>query len=430
MTDTHSQAPLPRIPQQEIPQQEIPEQKIPQEKPPQRKIALGVSGGIACYKAAEILRRLQDRGFDVTVMMTRGARRFVTPLTFGALSGHKVYTDIFEGDDREAIDGAFDHIFLAESTDLLLVAPATADCIAKLANGIADDFLTTFHLALQAPILIAPAMNTRMWEHPSVQDNLEKLRSRGATIIAPDVGPMACNTVGPGRLAEVDTIVEAVVSVVERPRDFSGRRILVTAGPTIEDIDPVRFVSNRSSGKMGYALARAARSRGAEVLLVSGPTGLEFAGVIPVRTTGEMRDAVMANLEGVDAVIKAAAPLDFRPCNVAGQKLKKARGLQVDFEPTPDILAELGRNRNGTILVGFAAETEKHREHGLEKLRAKNLDLIVVNPVSGPDSAFDGDTNQVTLIDRSGNSEDLPKMSKDALAHRILDRLAGLLPVG
>ena len=392
------------------------------------RIVLGVTGGIACYKAAEILRRLQDRGFDVTVIMTSGARRFVTPLTFGALSGHKVYTDIFEGDTVGAdFDGAFDHIFLAQSTDLFLIAPATADCIARLAAGIADDFLTTFHLANKAPIVLAPAMNTRMWEHASVRGNIQTLVDRGARIIDPEVGEMACRTHGPGRLADVEHVVEVVSSVLGRSGDLEGRKILVTAGPTVEDIDPVRYVSNRSSGKMGYALARAVRDRGGEVVLISGPTALDFPGAIQIRTTEQMYNAVMENLNGVDVVVKAAAPLDFRPSTVASQKLKKANGLNLEFEPTPDILSKLGERKNGTVLVGFAAETEKHQDFGREKLRAKNLDLVVVNPVEGPDSAFDSDTNRVSIIDASGASEDLPMMSKTDLAHRILDRVVRLL---
>src|SRR5215813_3199995 len=253
------------------------------------KIALGVSGGIACYKAAEILRRLQDRGFDVTVLMTKGAAQFVAPLTFRALSGNKVYMDIFEGPRSGGdFEGAFDHILVAQSIDLFLIAPATADCIARLAAGLADDFLTTFHLAVTAPVVIAPAMNTRMWEHASVQANLHTLIDRGVHVIQPEVGQMACRTYGPGRLAPVEEIVEYVSALLNRPRDFEGRKVLVTAGPTIEDIDPVRFISNRSSGKMGYAIAQAARDRGANVVLVSGPTELRFSGMIRVRTTEEM----------------------------------------------------------------------------------------------------------------------------------------------
>ena len=280
------------------------------------KIALGVSGGIACYKAAEMVRRLQDRDFDVVVAMTKGATQFVTPLTFRALSGHKVYVDMFEspvtGGD---FDGVFDHIFLAQSIDLFLIAPATADCIAKLAAGIADDFLTTFHLAVTAPLVIAPAMNTRMWEHASVQANLRTLETRGVRIILPETGLMACKTVGPGRLAPVETIVDYVSTLLSKKRDLKGRRILVTAGPTVEDIDPVRFISNRSTGKMGFAIARAAQDRGAEVTVVAGPTEIEFPNAIRVRSTEEMRKAVADRLDSVDVVIKAAAPLDFRPKN-------------------------------------------------------------------------------------------------------------------
>src|SRR6184192_1335419 len=256
------------------------------------KVALGVSGGIACYKSAEILRRLQDRGVEVVVLMTRSATQFVTPLTFRALSGNKVYVDIFEGQNSGAdFDGAFDHILVAQSTDLFLVAPATADCIARLAAGLADDFLTTFHLAVTAPVVIAPAMNTRMWEHASVQTNLRTLRNRGVQIIDPEVGEMACKTYGPGRLASVEQIVDFVMAILNRRHDLEGRKVVVTAGPTVEDIDPVRFISNRSSGKMGYAIAEAARNRGAEVVLVTTPTALRVpAGLssVNVRSAQEM----------------------------------------------------------------------------------------------------------------------------------------------
>lgn len=417
------------------------------------KIALGVSGGIACYKSAEILRRLQDRAVDVVVLMTKGATQFVTPLTFRALSGNKVYVDVFEsstssasgppaGYERDLLDGppvpprpgrdfegAFDHILVAQSIDLFLIAPATADCIARLAAGLADDFLTTFHLAVTAPVVIAPAMNTRMWEHPSVQANLQTLRHRGARIIDPEAGQMACRTYGPGRLAPVDEIVDYVLGLLNRPHDLKGRKVLVTAGPTVEDIDPVRYISNRSSGKMGYAIAEAARKRGANVVLVSGPTELQFPNAIRVRTTDEMRRAVIENAADADVVIKAAAPLDFRPKSVAAQKIKKKTtpDLTLDLEPTADILKELGSRKNGKVLVGFAAETENHFEHGLEKLKAKNLDLIVVNPASGPDSAFGSDMNHATIIDASGQSEEIPLVSKQVLADKILDRVVQLL---
>ncbi len=393
------------------------------------KIALGISGGIACYKAAEIVRRLQDRDAEVTVLMTKGATQFVTPLTFRALSGNKVYVDMFEGGrSGEDFEGAFDHILVAQSIDLFLIAPATADCIARLAAGLADDFLTTFHLAVTAPMVIAPAMNTRMWEHASVQANLRTLRNRGVHIIDPDTGRMACRTYGPGRLASVEDIVEYVMTLSGRARDLEGRKIVVTAGPTVEDIDPVRYISNRSSGKMGFAIANAARNRGANVILVSGPSELEFPATIRVRTTEEMRRAVLDNAADADVVIKAAAPLDFRPKNVAQQKIKKKNSdLILELEPAKDILKELGSRKNGKILVGFAAETENHIKNGREKLRAKNLDLIVVNPVSGPDSAFDSDMNHATIIDASGQTEEIPLVSKQVMADKILDRVVQLL---
>lgn len=393
------------------------------------RVALGVGGGIACYKAAEIVRRLQDNGWDVVVLMTKGAAQFVTPLTFRALSGNKVYSEIFEGPvSGSDFEGAFDHILLAQSIDLFLIAPATADCIARLAAGIADDFLTTFHLAVKAPVVVAPAMNTRMWEHPSVQANLRVLADRGVRIIDPETGQMACRTYGPGRLAAVETIVQYVRTLLDRSHDLEGRGILVTAGPTVEDIDPVRYISNRSSGKMGFAIARAAKDRGAAVILVSGPTGLDFPNLIRVRTTEEMRQAVLKSAPGVDVVIKAAAPLDFRPKTPAAQKIRKGNsGLRIDLERTPDILYELGAHKDGRILVGFAAETENHLEHGLEKLKTKNLDLIVINPASGPDSAFDSDMNRAMIVDASGQTEEIPSVSKQVMADRILDRVVQLL---
>src|SRR5262245_40207953 len=271
-------------------------------------------------------------------------------------------------------------------------------------------------------------MNARMWAHPSVQANIKTLIARGARIVDPEIGQMACRTYGKGRLAPVEAIVDFVSQILEHSKDLEGRRVLVTAGPTVEDIDPVRFISNRSSGKMGFAIAHAARDRGANVTLVSGPTELEFPHMIQVRTTEDMRRAVLDNARTADVVIKAAAPLDFRPKSAATQKIKKrAGGLSVEFEPTADILKELGASKNGRLLVGFAAETENHVQNALEELKAKNLDLIVVNPVSGPDSAFDSDTNRATIIDASGKPEDLPSMSKSELANRILDRVVALL---
>jgi phosphopantothenoylcysteine decarboxylase/phosphopantothenate--cysteine ligase len=330
-----------------------------------------------------------------------------------------------EGGD---FDGAFDHILVAQSVDLFLIAPATADCIAKLAAGFAGDFLTTFHLAVTAPVVIAPAMNTRMWEHASVQANLRTLEARGVRVIAPETGLMACKTVGPGRLAPVEAIVDYVTAILSKKKDLEGRRILVTAGPTVEDIDPVRFISNRSTGKMGFAIARAAMDRGAEVTLVSGPTEVEFPNAIRVRSTEEMRRAVVERIDTVDVVIKAAAPLDFRPKTVSTQKIKKGQKETVlEMEATPDILLELGKRKNGTILVGFAAETENFSKNGLEKLKAKNLDLIVINPVGGPDSGFASDTNRATILDAKGGVQEVPLVSKPEMADAILDRVVGLL---
>ena len=385
-----------------------------------------IGAGAAGLAAAQ---RLSKNGVDVTVLMTKGATQFVTPLTFRALSGNKVYVDLFEGPRSGGdFEGAFDHILVAQSVDLFLVAPATADCIARLAAGLADDFLTTFHLAVTSPIVVAPAMNTRMWDHASVQANLHTLRNRGVQIIDPEVGEMACRTYGPGRLAPVEQIVDFVMAILNRRRDLEGRKVVVTAGPTIEDIDPVRFISNRSSGKMGYAIAEAARNRGAEVILVSGPTDLQFPNTVRVRTTEEMRRAVLDNSGDADVVIKAAAPLDFRPRTVATQKIKKKTAdLTLELEPTADILKELGSTKNSKVLVGFAAETENHIQNGLEKLKAKNLDLIVVNSASGPDSAFDNDMNHATLIDRSGHTEEIPLVSKLVMADKILDRVVQLL---
>jgi len=283
-------------------------------------------------------------------------------------------------------------------------------------------------LAVTAPVMIAPAMNTRMWDHPSVQANLQTLRGRGVHVIDPEVGQMACRTYGPGRLAPVEEIVDHAIRILNRAGDLEGRKVLVTAGPTVEDIDPVRYISNRSSGKMGYAIAQAARNRGADVVLVSGPSELRFPNAISVRTTEEMHRAVIENSTDADVVIKAAAPLDFRPKSVASQKIKKKTAdLTLALEPTVDILQELGANKNGKVLVGFAAETENHVENGFDKLKAKNLDLIVVNPASGPDSAFDSDMNQATIIDASGQTEEISLVSKHVMADKILDRVVQLL---
>ncbi len=394
------------------------------------KIALGVSGGIAAYKAAEILRLLQDRGLKVQVIMTRAAQEFVRPLTFAALSGEKVITDMFARDAGEPnVESAIEHIAVAESIDALLVAPATADILGKFANGIADDFLSTLFLAATAPVIVAPAMNVNMWNHAAVQANLATLRRRGVRVVEPGSGYLACGMVGPGRLAENEDIVAAVLETLGMSQDFAGQTFLITAGPTREPIDPVRYISNRSSGKMGYALAEAALRRGARVLLVTGPTALTpppGAQVFAVESASEMRDAVMAHAAEANVIIKAAAVADYRPKNPAVQKMKRhdfVRGTgesQIDLEPTPDIAAELGARKRDQVVVGFAAETENVLENARKKLVAKSMDAIVANDVSQPGIGMDSDRNAVTIITAS-EVVDVPEADKLMIAQRILD---------
>src|ERR1700722_17598286 len=322
------------------------------------KIALGVTGGVAGYKAAELVRRLQQENLDVQVVMTRSAQEFVTPLTFASLTGKKVITEMFGSQDAAPanVESAIEHIAIAQRIDLLLVAPATADILGKFAHGIADDFLSTLYLATKAPVAVAPAMNVNMWEHPATQENLATLRARGVHVIEPDEGYLACGMTGSGRLAATETIVQRVRDVLGLRRDFEGQTILITAGPTREDIDPVRFLTNRSSGKMGYALAEAASRRGARVVLVSGPTDLkipEGAEWVPVRSTEEMRVAVNERGSAATVIVMAAAVADYRPAAAFAQKIKRAdKGLTLELEPTPDILAELGRQKGNQILVG------------------------------------------------------------------------------
>ncbi|MGH9737650.1 MAG: bifunctional phosphopantothenoylcysteine decarboxylase/phosphopantothenate--cysteine ligase CoaBC [Candidatus Acidiferrales bacterium] len=399
------------------------------------KIALGVTGGVAAYKSAELVRRLQQEKLDVQVLMTRGAQEFITPLTFAALTGNKVITEMFARDDAAPanVESAIEHIAVAQRIDLLLVAPATADVLAQFAHGIASDFLTTLYLATKAPVVVAPAMNVNMWEHPATRENVSTLRARGVHVVEPGEGYLACGMVGAGRLAATEAIVEKVCSVLGLRHDFEGQMVLVTAGPTREDVDPVRFLSNRSSGKMGYALAEAALRRGAHVVLVSGPTNLptpQGADWMPVRTTEEMRDAVREHSAGANVVIMAAAISDYRPAATQAQKIKRAgERLTLELEPTPDILAELGRNRrdNGTgsrqILVGFAAETARVVESAREKLARKGADMIAANDVTQEGAGFDGDTNIVTLFMRDGREIELPKLTKFEVANRILDRV-------
>lgn len=400
------------------------------------RITLGVTGGIAAYKSAELVRRLQDEGHAVQVVMTRAAREFVTPLTFAALSGQRVITDLFSSQSggEGSLDSAIDHIAVAQRTDLLLVAPATADVLAKFARGIADDFLTTLYLASTAPVVVAPAMNVNMWQHKATEENVATLRARGVRIVEPSEGYLACGMTGSGRLAEQEEILKTVRAVLSGKQDLAGETVLITAGPTCEDIDPVRFLTNRSSGKMGYAVAAAALGRGAKVVLVSGPTALETPrGVeqIDVRSTEEMHLAVRKRFADSTMAIFAAAVADYRPATKAGQKIKRSgESLTLRLEPNPDILANAAREKGERLIVGFAAETEHVAENARKKLTEKNADMIVANDVSREGAGFDGDTNIVTLFSRDGRDLPLPRLSKPEVAERILDealRLRGIL---
>jgi phosphopantothenoylcysteine decarboxylase/phosphopantothenate--cysteine ligase len=395
------------------------------------RITLGVTGGVAAYKAAELVRRLQQDGFTVQVVMTRGAREFITPLTFAALTGQKVITDLFAESGGEAnLESAIEHIAVAQRTDLLLVAPATADVLAKFARGIADDFLTTLYLASTAPVVVAPAMNVNMWNHAATQENVEMLRARGVKIVDPDEGYLACGMIGAGRLAGQAAIVAAVHEVLHAVRDLAGETVLVTAGPTRENVDPVRYLTNRSSGKMGYAVAEAAARRGAHVILVSGPTSLEApAGLerIDVESAQDMHRVVLEKVAGCSIAIFAAAVADYRPAEPSGQKIRRNNeSTTIALEPTPDILASVARNKGQRFIVGFAAETDHVSENAREKLAAKNADLIVANDVTAEGAGFDHDTNVVTLFARDGRDLALPRMSKNEVAQRILDEIVRL----
>jgi len=393
------------------------------------KIALGVSGGIAAYKAAEILRLLQDHDLRVQVVMTRAAQEFVRPLTFAALSGEKVITDLFgSGAEQPNLDSAVEHVGIAQSMDALLVAPATADILAKFAHGLADDFLSTLFLATTAPVIVAPAMNVNMWQNAATQANVETLKERGVRVVDPGSGYLACGMMGPGRLASNEAIVAATLEVLGAGRDLAGETVLITAGPTREQIDPVRYISNRSSGKMGYALAEAALRRGAKVILVTGPTALtppSAAEVVPVETAAEMRHSVLARMGEATIVIKAAAVADYRPKSPAPQKMKGKQAFALELEPTADIAAEVGARKDGQILVGFAAETENVLENARKKLASKSLDAIVANDVSQPGIGMDSDRNAVTIITRSEVIE-VPESSKWDVAQRILDAVVKL----
>jgi phosphopantothenoylcysteine decarboxylase/phosphopantothenate--cysteine ligase len=393
-------------------------------------ILLGVTGCIAAYKAAEVLRGLQRGGADVRVVMTQYATEFVRPLTFEALSGKPVIVEMFDRPDYAHIE----HITVAREADLLLIAHATANIIAKFAHGLADDFLSTLYLSNTNPVLIAPAMNVEMWNHPATQANIAALRGMGVEFVDPGTGYQACGEVGVGRLAEVELIVERALELARRKdlADLQGEHVMVTAGPTVEEIDPVRFITNRSSGRMGYALAEAARARGAHVTLVTGPTRFEPpAGVetIAVANTTEMYDAVMGRLDGVAIFIGCAAVSDFRPAHRAAQKIKKAgrKKLTLELEETQDIISAVaGADGAGRIIVGFAAESEELLDNAEKKLRDKRLDLIVANDITRADAGFDAETNQATILRRDGSRLELPLASKRTIADRVLDEIVQL----
>ncbi len=382
------------------------------------KIILGIGGGIAAYKAAELARLLMQQDHQVQAVMTAAAQKFVRPLTFAALTGHKVLTDLF------AIEDAIEHISVAQENEVLAIAPATADLMAKMAHGLADDFLTTLYLAFTGPVVVAPAMNVNMWEHPATRANLEVLRRRGHIIVEPGSGYLACGMTGPGRLADPEIIASHIARLL-RPHDLEDEMVLVTAGPTQEPLDPVRYISNRSSGKMGYALAEAAAARGARVVLISGPVTLappHGVEVIPVRTAIEMRDQVFAHLEPAGIVVKAAAVADFHLSKVPDQKLKKtAARISLELDPTPDILAELGRKKGDRMLIGFAAETQNLEREARRKLESKNCDMLVGNLVTGSETGFESDANEVILILRTGESIPVARAPKREIADRIFD---------
>jgi phosphopantothenoylcysteine decarboxylase/phosphopantothenate--cysteine ligase len=392
-----------------------------------RNVVVGISGGIAAYKAAELVRRFLKADFYVRVAMTKNAARFVSPLTFEALSANRVISDMFAKDNA-----SIEHITWGQESDLIIIAPATANIIAKMAQGVADDFLSTMLVAASAKILVCPSMNSRMFMNPAVQANIGILKKHGHTVMSPGEGDLACHTEGTGRLPEPEEIFEQALDILTQ-KDFSGLKVLVTAGPTVEPVDPVRYISNRSSGKMGYALARAARRRGAAVILVSGPVALKpplGVKLLNVKTAREMREAVLENRPDCQVIIKAAAVSDYRPVKAFDQKMKKGPAtMTIALEKNPDILAELGRTKNDFpgVLVGFAAETEDLLVNAGEKLRNKALDMIVANDVSRDDAGFETNTNIVKIIHASGQVEDLPLMTKDEVAFSVLDRVKTIL---
>jgi phosphopantothenoylcysteine decarboxylase/phosphopantothenate--cysteine ligase len=408
------------------------------------RVTVGVSGGVAAYKAAELVRALQQHGIDVHVVMTRAAQEFVRPLTFSSLTGHKVITSLWDrvedessptglNDQNQDDEGGIEHISEAQAADAVVIAPATAHVLAKMAHGLADDFLSTMLLATTAPVIVAPAMNVNMWNHPATQANVALLRQRGITIVEPASGYLACGMTGSGRLASVETIAQAVLDALAGAQpgkqDLAGETVLVTAGGTREAIDTVRFLGNRSSGKMGYAIAEAARRRGAQVVLVSAPTALQppaGCAFVPVTSAEEMRTAVMEHLPDATVVVGAAAVADFRMPAVASEKLRREDGLHLDLEPTEDILRAVGKaHRPGTLVIAFAAETGADVSRARAKLRTKGADAIVLNDVSQPGIGFDSDRNAATFITRDA-AIDIPEMPKREMADRILDQVVTL----
>jgi phosphopantothenoylcysteine decarboxylase / phosphopantothenate---cysteine ligase len=395
----------------------------------EKRIVVGVSGGIAAYKSPELVRILKKQGADIKIIMTQNAEEFIGALTLEALSGYEVCTGLFDGKDR----GGIRHIEWAEEADAVVIAPATANIIGKLANGIADDALSTFLLAVTSPVILCPSMNTHMYESRSVQRNISKLEDDGYIIVEPEAGELACGTTGAGRLPEPHYIADRLVQAM-CPKDLKGKKVLVSAGPTREAIDPVRYISNHSSGKMGYSVARAAEYRGADVTLVSGPTNLPpVAGVTMIRTTSahEMADAVFDQAHDSDIIIKVAAVADYHPKHISEHKIKKEEdALDLALDKNPDILKELGARKKDQFLVGFAAETRDLDQNAKKKAEEKNLDMIVGNIVGGPSSGFGSDTNQVTFYYKDGTKENLPEIPKDEVAHTLLDRILERLERG
>jgi phosphopantothenoylcysteine decarboxylase/phosphopantothenate--cysteine ligase len=394
-------------------------------------VVLGVGGGIAAYKSAELARALMERGMRVQVVMTQAARKFITPLTFASLTGRKVITGLFSSESpEETLSSAIEHIAVAQDNEILVIAPVTADLMARLAHGLADDFLTTMYLAFTGRVVLAPAMNNNMWAHPATQENLAALRKRGHIIVEPEEGLLACGTTGPGRLAEPERIADVVAGISFHARDLEGETVLITAGPTQEPLDPVRYISNRSSGKMGYALAEAAVQRGAQVVLVSGPVQLSEphgARVVHVHTAREMHDAVMQHLPEAGIIVKAAAVADYHLSQVPRQKIKKtAVRMSLDLDPTPDILAELGQKKGDRLLIGFAAETENLIEGARQKLASKNCDMVVANLVNQEATGFETDDNEVVLVLSTGETIPISRAPKREIADRIFDQVLKL----